>query len=288
MENAPLRIEPVRLASGLSWPESPRWRNGELFLSDVHNYRVAKVAMDGFVSTVCPVEGRPAGIDFASDGSLLLATGVGRHLLRVNPENGQTEMLADVGERAKAYLNDLIIHESGWAWFGDTGFRFGIDAPAENGSLWAFHSDHGARPVASDLAFPNGLVITPDNDKLYVAETFGQRISVFDIGDAGALSNRRILAHLPDRPDGICMDAEGCLWVSLLFRGDFLRIAQDGREVDRIAFPGKSAISCVIGGPDRRTLYMCVSTMGRDVDGNPSRRGEVFAANPIVVGAGRP
>jgi sugar lactone lactonase YvrE len=283
-----LLSEPKLFAQGLSWPESPRWRSGELFISDVHNFRLAKVLPDGSVHTVCKVEGRPAGMDFGADGSLLLATGVGKELLRIDPKTGVKERIAELGSLAKAFLNDMITHCSGWSWVGDTGFRFGVDEPVLNGSLWAFHPDHGLKLAATDLFFPNGIVISADNKTLYLAETFGKRISAFEIGDDGTLHNRRLHADLPAEIDGLCLDADGCLWAPLLFQGEFLRISPEGKVVDRIDFPGKNAIACVAAGEGRETLYLCVCTMDRTDPETPVRHGEIYTVPLQVPGAGRP
>ncbi len=280
--------EPVLFARGLAWPESPRWKDGELFISDVHNFRLARVSADGSVETICAVEGRPAGMDFAGDGSLLLATGVGRELLRVDPSTGDLEQVADLRGSAKAYLNDLITHASGWSWVGDTGFRFGIDEPSQSGSLWAFHPQGGLRLAADGIFFPNGIVISPDGFTLYLAETFGKCISAFDIGEDGVLSNRRVHATLPAEPDGLCLDADGHLWVPLLFKGTFLRISPEGNTVEEVSFPGKNAIACVAAGDDRKTLFLCVCTMDQTDPQNPKRDGEIYTLRLSIPGAGRP
>jgi sugar lactone lactonase YvrE len=287
-ENKPLPEQPKLLAQGLSWPESPRWRDGILYISDVHNFRIARVHADGSVDTLCKVDGRPAGMDFAADGSLLLATGVGRELMRIDPGTGEMDRLASLGERAKAYLNDLVTHPNGWSWFGDTGFRFGIDEPVANGSLWGFHADHGLKQVASEIFFPNGLVVSPDGAVLYVAETFGKRITAFDIAADGTLGDRRLHASLPAEPDGLCLDAEGCLWVPLLFQGDFIRIAPDGSEIARLHFPGMNAIACIAAGPDRRALFLCVSAVDRSDPERLIRNGAVYMLEAPAAGAGYP
>jgi sugar lactone lactonase YvrE len=279
---------PELFASGLSWPESPRWRDGALYVSDVHNFRLVKLDGNGIIATVCEVPGRPAGMDFAGDGSLLLATGLGRQLLRIDPASGTQEVVAELGGMAKAALNDLITHASGWSWFGDTGFRFGVDAPAASGSLWAYHPSHGLRKVVEDVFFPNGAVLSEDQRTLYLAETFGKAISAFDVSPDGELSNRRIHARLPGEGDGLCLDADDHLWVPMLFSGEFLRIAPNGSVVESVPFPGRSAIACVLGGADRKTLFMCVCAMDRSDPENPVRHGEIYTLARPVSGAGRP
>lgn len=281
-------IETRLHAEGLSWPESPRWRNDVLYVSDVHNFRVAKVSADGQPETLCNVEGRPAGMDFNADGTLLLATGIGRQLLSVDPSSGAMEIKASLPPSDDSYLNDLVVHPDGWAWFGDTGFRFGMDSPQQNGCLWAYHPQKGLKQVARDIFFPNGLAVSADGATLFVAETFGKRISAFDIGTDGSLTNRRIHAQLRGEPDGLSIDAEGCLWVPLLFLGEFVRIAPDGHEVQTIEFPGMNAIACIGSGDDRKTLFLCVCKADRSNPQKPVLSGEVHIALPVSPGAGSP
>ena len=281
-------IETRLFAEGLAWPESPRWRDDMLYVSDVHNFRLAKLAADGSVETLSKVEGRPAGMDFAADGRLLLATGIGRQLFSVDPASGAMEIRTSLPPAEKSYLNDLVVHPDGWAWFGDTGFRFGVDTPEESGCLWAYHPQKGLKQAAANIFFPNGLVVSPDGATLYVAETFGKRISAFDIGSDGSLTNRRVHAQLRGEPDGLSLDAEGCLWVPLLFLGEFVRIAPDGREIEVIAFPGMNAIACIGGGADRDTLFLCVCKADRSDPQRPVLNGEVYVATPSAPGAGRP
>jgi sugar lactone lactonase YvrE len=281
-------IETRLFAEGLAWPESPRWRDGILYVSDVHNFRLAKLFGDGRVETLCKVEGRPAGMDFAADGSLLLAAGIGRQLFRIDPTSGAKEIRTSLPPAEKSYLNDLVVHPDGWAWFGETGFRFGVDTPEESGCLWAYHPEKGLKRAASNIFFPNGLVVSPDGATLYVAETFGKRISAFDIGADGSVTNRRIHAQLRGEPDGLSLDTEGCLWVPLLFLGEFVRITPDGREIDSIAFPGMNAIACVGGGTDRDRLFLCACKADRRDPQRPVLSGEVHIAMPSAPGAGRP
>ncbi|MDL2402517.1 SMP-30/gluconolactonase/LRE family protein [Rhizobium mayense] len=281
-------IETRQIAEGLAWPESPRWRDHVLYISDVHNFRIAKLFSDGRVETLCKVDGRPAGMDFTADGKLLLATGIGRQLFGVDPVTGAMEIKTSLPAAEKSYLNDLVVHPNGWAWFGDTGFRFGLDTPEKSGCLWAYHPQKGLKQAATGIFFPNGLVVSADGATLYVAETFGKRISAFDIDADGNLTNRRIHAQLRGEPDGLSLDAEGCLWVPFLFLGEFARIAPDGSEVEAIAFPGMNAIACIGGGQDRKTLFLCVCRADRSDPQKPILDGEIHITTPRSPGVGYP
>ena len=279
---------PQRLASGLTWPEAPRWRDGFLWVSDVHNFRLARIGPDGAVETAASVDGRPSGMDFAAEGRLLLATGVGRQLLDVQVPSGAMQVAADLTALTRANLNDLVTRPDGWSWVGDTGFVFGQDEPRRAGRLVAYHPSFGPRVVAEDVFFPNGMAVTPDGGTLYLAETFGRCVTAFDIGENGALDDRRLHAELEGSPDGLCLDAEGCLWVALLFEGAFARVAPHGGTVARIEFPGKNAIACILGGKDRSTLFLCVSEIDRRAPAKSVRRGEISGAPAPAPGAGKP
>jgi sugar lactone lactonase YvrE len=145
------------------------------------------------------------------------------------------------------------------------------------------------RAVADGLLFPNGSVITPDGRTLIVAETLANRLSAFDIAEDGTLSNHRIWAEVgAATPDGICLDAEGAVWIASFFTSEFLRIREGGEVLDRIAVPDKFATACMLGGPERRTLFMMTAS-GTLEDMYAARtKGFVEIAEVDVPGAGWP
>ncbi len=275
------------VADGLTWPEAPRWRDGQLWISDVHAFRLVRIDERGLVTIVAPVPGRPSGMGFMPDGRLLLATAVARDLQWVNPD-GTLSLACDLKAMTQSYLNDMVVDARGRAWVGDTGFVFGSGEPERPGALLVFDEADGARVAASDIRFPNGIAITPDGATLYLAETFGNCITAFEIGDHGMLRDRRRHADLESSPDGLCLDAGGHLWVPLLTKGEFHRVSPLGHVVERIPFPGHRAIACTLGGTDRRTLYLCVSRIDNTDPKNPVRHGAVHACRVEVAGAGLP
>ena len=275
------------VADGLTWPEAPRWRDGWLWLSDVHAFRLVRIGEDRVLETVAAVPGRPSGMGFMPDGRLLLATAVARDLQWVNPD-GTLSLACDLKRITRSYLNDMVVDARGRAWVGDTGFVFGSGEPERPGALLVYDEDEGVRVAASDVMFPNGMAITPDGRTLYLAETFGICITAFDVGDDGLLRNRRRHADLESSPDGLCLDADGHLWVPLLTMGEFHRVSPQGQVVERIAFAGHRAIACTLGGDDRRTLYLCVSLVDDADPKNPVRHGAVHACRVEVAGAGLP
>jgi sugar lactone lactonase YvrE len=275
-----------RVAEGLSWPESPRWRDGCLWISDVHNFRLTRL-VGHVLETVARVPGRPAGMGFLPDGRLLLASALDKKLLWVG-DDGVLSEAADLSALSKSLLNDMAVDATGRAWVGDTGFAFGSGEPQKPGALIVFDEKSGARPAATNIKFPNGMAISPDQRTLYLAETFGNVISAFDIDEHGALVNRRVHVTLPSSPDGLCLDIEGHLWVPLLFDGEFHRISPFGEVSDRVSFAGKRAIACAFGGDDRRTLFLCVSEVDDSDPAHIKRRGEIYARRCEAAGAGFP
>jgi sugar lactone lactonase YvrE len=275
------------IAEGLTWPEAPRWRNGELWFSDVSSFRLMRIGRDGTLIKVCDVPGRPSGLAFTPDGRLLLATGLGRQLLWIAAD-GTSSLAVDLTQFSKSLLNDMVVDAAGRAYVGDTGFQFGSDEPKRPGGLIMFDESRGVRIVANDVCFPNGMAVTPDGMTLYLAETFGNRITAFDIEPEGELTNRRVHAMLESSPDGLCLDAEGALWVPLLFEGEFQRILPDGRIDQRIRFESRRAISCVLGGEDRRKLFFGVAQIDETDPKVPRRIGALYSLNVPIAGAGIP
>ena len=274
------------VADGLTWPESPRWRDGQLWLSDVHAFRLVRVA-GSVVEPGAASPGGRAGLGFMPDGRLRLATAVDRTLLWVGRDGAMT-LACDVSPVARSYLNDMAVDAQGRASVGDTGFVFGSGEAERPGALLLFEEGRGVRVAADDIRFPNGIAITPDGTTLFLAETFGERITAFDVAPDGSLTRRRVHAELESAPDGLCLDADGHLWVPLLFKGEFNRVSPEGRVVERIAFPRERAIACTLGGADRRDLYLCVSEIDEADPKAPIRRGAVYRRRVEAAGAGVP
>jgi sugar lactone lactonase YvrE len=281
------RDELSLVADDLTWPEAPRWHDGELWFSDVSSFRLMRIGRDGSLGVACDVPGRPSGMGFMPDGRLLLATALGRELLWVS-NNGATAVAADLGTMAKSLLNDMVVHQSGRAYVGDTGFKFGSDEPQRPGALLMFEQGRDASIVAEDVRFPNGMTISPDGSTLFLAETFGNRISAFDIAPNGELKNRRVHVELESSPDGLCLDTEGALWVPLIFKGEFQRVLPSGVVAERIGFDKERAISCVLGGPDRQTLFLGVAEVDESNPEDPQRIGALYCVRVPIPGSGIP
>ena len=203
--------EPQILMTGIAFGESPRWHDGRLWFSDWAAQEVIAVDVDGNSEVITKVESFPFCIDFLPDGRLLVVHSANRALLR-READGTLVTQADLEPISGFPWNEVATDSRGNAYLNNIGFDFpgGEFAP---GLVALVTPDGEARLVAEGLAFPNGMVVTPDDSTLIVAESYGNCLTAFDIGDDGALSNRRVWAALgEDNPDGICIDAEGAVW----------------------------------------------------------------------------
>ena len=147
-----------------------------------------------------------------------------------------------------------------------------------------------ARVVARDLQFPNGMVITPDARTLIVAETFGGRLAAFDIKIDGSLDRRENFAEIGERtPDGIALDADGCVWVSCFNQDEFIRVAPGGEIRDRIADRRPAEPSPVrSAGPNRRTLFLLTAETTIDDLAQGKSKARVETVEVAIGGAGWP
>lgn len=254
--------EITTLLGGLVFPEAPRWRGDRLYFSDIYGGKVMRADLSGGCETVATME-MPSGIGWTPEGEMLVVSmEMPAHLAKVG-DTGATPAV-DLSSVARWPCNDMVIDQRGTAYIGQLGFNIMPDgspaASPEDAPLIAAGSD-GPR-VASHhvLSCGNGMAITADGRTLIVAETFAARITAFTVAGDGNLTNRREFARLDDLPDGLCLDAEGAVWAAVLQTGRFVRVSPGGDVTDQIVLPeGRRAIACVLGGADRRTLFLCTT-----------------------------
>jgi sugar lactone lactonase YvrE len=271
----------------LAFPESPRWHEGALWFSDFYTHRVQRVGMDGRCETVVSVPGQPSGLGWLPDGRLLVVSMTDRRLLRLD---GQvlTEV-ADLSKLAPFHCNDMVVDAKGRAYIGNFGFDLAARETPRSTGLILVLPDGQARVVAQDLHFPNGTVITPDGRTLIIGESYASRLTAFDIAQDGSLSGRREWARLDKAtPDGICLDAEGAIWLASPISREVIRVREGGEVTHRIAAPGQ-ALACMLGGPDRRTLFVLMGKlMVTPEQSRESLTGTIHTLRVAVPGAGLP
>ena len=275
------------VADGLSWPESPRWWDDALWFSDVHNFRLMKLRPGERAQCVAQVPGRPAGLGFMPDGRLLLATALDKKLWWVS-KTGELDLALDLSAQAEGPLNDMVVDRTGRAWVGETGFDLLKGEKERPGTLFSWMPGGVPQAAANDVLFPNGIAISEDHQTLYLSETFGNRISAFDMRPDGTLSNQRTHALLEGRPDGLCLDVEGGLWIALLWQQEFHRIDRSGHITNRIKLDGERAISCVLAGPERKDLFLGTAAINDEDKNNVQRYGFIKHVVASIAGAGIP
>jgi sugar lactone lactonase YvrE len=277
---------PRVLLDGLRFPEGPRWHEERLWFSDMHDGRVLAVDLAGRVETIVAVPGEPSGLGWLPDGRLLVVSMKDRRLLRLDP-SGLVEH-ADLSPFATFHCNDMLVDARGRAYVGNFGFDLHGKAPVAPANLVLVQPDGRAEVAAEGLLFPNGTVLTPDGRTLIVGESFGARLTAFDVDGDGRLAKRRVWAPLPGGavPDGVCLDAEGAVWVASPTSNEFLRVREGGEVAARLPVD-RSAIACMLGGPQRRTLFLCTSR-AHDPAETGAREARIEIVEVDVPGAGWP
>ncbi len=275
------------LLDGLAFPEGPRWRDGALWFSDVNACRVVKVDLNGNATTVVEVPCQPSGLGWLPDGRLLIVSMTDRRLLRLDQDG--LSGVAELAGLAQFHCNDMVVDQRGYAYVGNFGFDLVAKAPVKSTGLILVTPDGNARVVADDLLFPNGCVITPDARVLIVGETFGARLSAFDIQPDGSLAGRRVWAQLNGAvPDGICLDTEGAIWLASPTSREVLRVREGGQVTHRIK-TNNPALACALGGDDRRTLFVLSAKLVYDAEKSCSlASGRIEIVRVNRPGAGLP
>ena len=287
-ELRPRRREPERLvADGFTFLEGPRWRDGRLYCSDMTGGRVLRLDPEsGTSETVVRVSEQPSGLGWLPDGRLLVVSMRDRRLLRVEPD-GRLAVHADLSKLVDHWCNDMVVDDSGRAYVGNFGFDMLAGEKQKPTCLVAVEPDGSARVVADGLVFPNGAAITRDRRRLVVAETWANRLTVFDLRADGSLSPGRLFADVGGTADGIAIDAEDAVWAACFQEREFRRVHEGGRISEVVAVPEEHAVACALGGADRRTLFLlCARNVEKLAEGGSTAL--IRSVRVDVPGAGIP
>ena len=244
----------------------------------------------------CPV------IGFLPDGRLLIASMRDRKVFRREHDGAIVEH-ADLSKHAAGYLNVMLVDDKGRAWVGNFGFDLFGGEPVRSTSLIHVAPDGTPDLAAHDLAFPNGTVLTPDGRTLIIAETMANRLTAFNLSN-GTLGGRRTWAAFGDAPattdvgkileeaavmpDGICLDAEGAVWVADVPHRRVIRVTEGGAIVQEIETSGLLAFACMLGGDDGRTLFVCAAPTFDDSAASAHHRSAILMTRVGVAHAGLP
>jgi sugar lactone lactonase YvrE len=237
--------------------EGPRWHAGRLWFVDCMERTLLSVSPSGERQQHATFEGdTPCGTGILPDGRLVVLTMFRKHLMSY--ADRRLSLYADLSGIATGAIDDMIIDGLGRAYVGDLGFD--MPPPPERGAcgrIILVMPDGAARVVAEGLRFPNGIAVSADNRRLVVAEMDGACLADYDIEPNGDLKLRGRFGSMQS-PDGICLDQQGAVWVASFEEDAFVRLDAHGRELQRIEVPDRRALACVLGGPERRTLF-CLS-----------------------------
>lgn len=278
-------MTPRILVDGLCFGEGPRWHEGELWLSDMHARQVLRVSAQGNKEVVVTLnDDDPSGLGWLPNGDLLIVGMTKRQLLRF--DGTELHVHADLSGLASWYCNDMVVDGQGRAYVGNFGFDLHNRAKPRPAELIRVDPDGRASVENDELMFPNGAVITPDGSTLIVGESFGGRLTAFDIAADGSLSNKRLWAELPERavPDGICLDRQGGIWSASPTSNECIRQLEGGEVTHRYELT-RGAFACMLGG-DALYVLTAQSSVPAECRANKDARVEVFDAP--YPGAGWP
>ena len=279
-----MTLEP--LLDGLTFGEGPRWHGGKLWFSDFYVHQVRTVDESGRAETIVEVPGQPSGLGWRPDGTMLIVSMTDRRLMRF--AGGRLSVEAELKPLATGHCNDMVVDGRGRAYVGNFGYDRHAGEEMRPAALIRVDPDGSVHQAADGLMFPNGTVITPDGKTMIVAETFAKRLTAFDIGADGTLSNRRVWAETPTcNPDGICLDAEGAIWVTGAFTHHMVRVREGGTTTHDMDLGARNAYACMLGGADGRTLFV-ITNIGSGPAIAEKREGRIEIMRVDVPGAGLP
>ncbi len=289
--------ELTEIAGGLGWPEGPvAMADGSVVLVEMQHGRITRVRPDGATETVAGPGGGPNWLAIGPDGRLYVANnggsfafvdmgginfphqpnpayeGSGR-IEAVDLDSGEVEVLyTECDGRPLRGPNDLVFDEHGGLWFTDHGIREERTSD-RTGVFYAQPDGSSIREVIFPLDAPNGIGLSPDGSRLYVAETFTGRVWWWQVTGPGELElvpgilphGGQLLAGLPELQalDSLAVDGEGHVCVGTLVSGGITRISPDGQQRDLFPCDDLLPTNICFGGEDLRTAYVTQSGTGR-------------------------
>ncbi|MCA0057033.1 MULTISPECIES: SMP-30/gluconolactonase/LRE family protein [unclassified Mesorhizobium] len=276
------------IAKGLAFGESPRWHEGRLWLCNWGTGEIVAVSEDGKSRVMLTVPAvLPYSIDWLPDGRLLVISGREGLLLRQEVD-GRLVTHADLRDLSKSPWNEIVVDGRGNIYVNGGG---PAPAPGQHfgpGTIVLITPDGTARQVAGNIAFANGMAVTPDNRTLIIAESHSNRLTAFDIAADGTLANRRVWADVDGYPDGICLDAEGAVWYADVPNKRCAQV-REGGEVMQTVTADRGCFACMLGGVDGRTLFITAAEWrGFDHMTSDARTGQVLGVAVSSPGAGWP
>ena len=303
-----------KLTGGLYFGEGPRWHENKLWFSDFYSHKVMTLDENNSLETICEVPSQPSGLGWLPNGDLLIVSMLDRKILRFS--KGSISVHADLSEYVEHKCNDMVVGRDGTAYVGNFGMGDAGES-LKSTHLMIVKSDGTVLKGPDNLLFPNGTVITEDGKNLIIAETLGAKLTSFDIEDNGELTNRELWARTSPLfslliikflsslgfdlskvdfsrysknlhvPDGICLDEKNGIWIASPTTKAVVRIEKGGNITDTINTP-KGAFACMLGGKERKTLYVIISNSSDPEEAQASPEGEIHSIEVEIPGVGKP
>lgn len=273
----------TQLMDGILLGESPRWHDGKLWFADWVGEKLYTVDDAGHHEVEAEIASLPFSIDWLADGRLLVVNARTNRLEARGP-GGAFETFADLSTLSEYGCNEIVVHPSDNIYVNNINFDF-PGGEFRPGFIAMIAPDGRTRRVAEGLAFPNGMAITPDGNTLICAESFNGNLTAYDIASDGGLANQRLWAKLEGQgADGICMDAEGCIWAAS--GPHCIRVKEGGEVLDEVVVD-RMCFAVMLGGADGKTLYIVANEWTGSIDiNNPT--GRIYSARVDVPHAGYP
>ena len=280
--------EQIRLAGGFGFLEAPRWHDERLWVSDMARHTVFTVDASGTATPMFELDDSPSGLGWLPDGRLLVVSMHARKVLR-REHYGRLVLHADLGPLVDADLNDMVVDGHGRAYVTNFGYDAATSEPKSTGVVLV-HPDGSTEGPVGELFRPNGCGIVQDGSTFVVAETRVHRLAAFRIADDGSLHDQRTIGELPSGSwaDGLCLDAEDAVWVADPKGRRCFRLTKDGETTDIIDTSPMPTVSCALGGPDRRTLFLTLAPIRPFDEAAGGGVAEIRTVAVEVPGAGWP
>jgi sugar lactone lactonase YvrE len=272
------------LLTGRGLLESPRWHVDRLYVSDWSAGEVLAVDLEGGSEVIARVASLPLCTAWLPEGRLVIVSSPDGRLLRQESDGSLVVHRALGGPG----WNDIVIDGRGNAYVNGAGFDPMAGEEFKPGTVTLAAADGAVRQVADDIAFPNGMAVTPDNATLIVADSYRHELVGFDISASGDLSNRRVWAELGDgTPDGICVDAQLAVWYADVPNKRCVRVVEGGTMLQTVDVD-RGCFACTLGGADGITLFIAAAQWRGMSEMVPPGTGQVLTVSVDVPGAGWP
>jgi sugar lactone lactonase YvrE len=277
------------LMTNLGIGESPRWHDGRLWFSNWGKQEIIAIDPEGKseVMVRLPFKTFPFSIDWLPDGRLLIVSTSDQPLLRQEAD-GSLVPHADLSALNIKGWNELVVDGRGNAYINGGNSNPMAGEAYTPGFIALVTPDGNARQVADNIAFPNGMAVTPDNSTLIIAESYAKQLTAFDIDADGSLTNRRVWADLgDDNPDGICIDTEGAVWYATVPFKRCVRL-REGGEILQTVNIDLGCFACALGDVDNQKLFIMAAKWGGMKDiANTLPTGSVLAVPAPAPGASK-